>query len=69
MPTHQQREDRVFTPEQYHAYADGEAQTMLGVSFDAAWRQVESGELAGTFAEARLKLIQSLMPPTHLAAE
>jgi hypothetical protein len=53
--------DRVYTPAEYAEYADGEARRMLGVNFADALARMDRGELAGTLAEVRLKLIKSLM--------
>lgn len=53
--------DIVYTPEEYRAYAEREAQKMVGVSWDEAWARVERGELDGTLAEARLRLIHSML--------
>jgi hypothetical protein len=60
-PAAQPEIDVVYTREEYREYADAEARKMLGVSFDEALEQLERGELQGTLAEVRLKLIRSLL--------
>jgi|GEM_PF-5968555 len=53
--------DVEYTREEYLVWADGEACKMLGVGWDEALRRLDRGELEGTLAEARLKLIRSLL--------
>jgi hypothetical protein len=54
--------DKVFTREAYRAYAEAEARSLVNTSFADALDRLDRGELAGTLAEARLKLIRSLLP-------
>lgn len=60
-----------MTRAQYRAYAEREAQRMLGVSFDDAVRQLESGALEGSLAATRVKMMVAMLEsdPAPLAAE
>lgn len=53
--------DVTYTSDEYRAYAEQEARNMLGVTLSQALEMVDRGELEGTLAEARLRLIRSML--------
>lgn len=53
--------DVSYTPAEYRAYAEAEARRMLNVSLDTALSKLDSGELDGTLAETRLKMIRAML--------
>jgi hypothetical protein len=58
------------TRQQYRAYAEHEARRMLGVSYDEAMNQLRSGDLEGSLAATRLRMMSSMLESDPaLAAE
>lgn len=55
----------VYTRQEYLDYCDKECQKMLGMSFKDAKNQVDIGKLEGTLAEARVKMLRSLLEGPH----
>jgi hypothetical protein len=53
--------DVTYTPAEYLRYAEGEARKMLNVSLEDALGKLDRGELEGTLAEVRLKLIRAML--------
>ncbi len=51
----------VLTRPQIRALAEREAKSMLGVSLNEAFRQLDSGELRGTIAASELSMLRYMM--------
>jgi hypothetical protein len=51
----------TMSADEYRAYAEHVSTCMLGVPWAEALRMVRAGELLGTLAETRIKLLASLL--------
>lgn len=53
--------EHTYTHDEIQSLAEAEAQSILGVSWPDASRMLDRGQLAGTAAEAELKMLRFLL--------
>jgi hypothetical protein len=52
---------KEYTRDDVASLAEAEAQSMLGVSTEEAFRMLDAGALAGTIAEAEMRMLRFLL--------